>query len=207
MKIPDNNIQDYIGTNFSVYKREDGGTIIKYNTSGDIIENNEMYSKVMLGKCETCNPFYKNSFDGFSYDTVLVVGLGLGLIPYELSEVNGCSKIDVLEIDQEIIDYTISSGHLNSNINLIQGDIYNYTTKETYDLIIIDTIWYEHEMSNEVYELLKNRLLPNINTGGALYIPVLNKFFYKQLDIFLFFPYIGNMYDYIIGHTGSGLNE
>jgi hypothetical protein len=179
MKIPDNNIQDYIGTNFSVYKREDGGTIIKYNTSGDIIENNEMYSKVMLGKCETCNPFYKNSFDGFSYDTVLVVGLGLGLIPYELSEVNGCSKIDVLEIDQEIIDYTISSGHLNSNINLIQGDIYNYTTKETYDLIIIDTIWYEHEMSNEVYELLKNRLLPNINTGGVLYIPVLNKFFYK----------------------------
>ena len=106
MKILDSTIQDYTGTNFSVYKREEGETIIKYNTSGDIIENNEMYSKVMLGKCETCNPFFKNSFDGFSYDTVLVVGLGLGLIPYELSEVNGCSKIDVLEIDQEIIDYT-----------------------------------------------------------------------------------------------------
>ena len=176
MKIPDNNIQDYVGTNFSVYKREEGETIIKYNTSGDIIENNEMYSKVMLGKCETCNPFYKNSFDGFSYDKVLVVGLGLGLVPYELSEVNGCSKIDVLEIDQEIIDYTISSGHLNSDINLIQGDIYNYTTTETYDLIIIDTIWYAHEMSNEDCELLKSRLLPNINTGGALYFPIKEKF-------------------------------
>ena len=176
MKIPDNNIQDYVGTNFSVYKREEGETIIKYNTSGDIIENNEMYSKVMLGKCETCNPFYKNSFDGFTYDKVLVVGLGLGLVPYELSEVNGCSKIDVLEIDQEIIDYTISSGHLNSDINLIQGDIYNYTTTETYDLIIIDTIWYAHEMSNEDCELLKSRLLPNINTGGALYFPIKEKF-------------------------------
>ena len=176
MKIPDNNIQDYVGTNFSVYKREEGETIIKYNTSGDIIENNEMYSKVMLGKCETCNPFYKNSFEGFTYDTVLVVGLGLGLVPYELSEVNGCSKIDVLEIDQEIIDYTISSGHLNSDINLIQGDIYNYTTTETYDLIIIDTIWYAHEMSNEDCELLKSRLLPNINTGGALYFPIKEKF-------------------------------
>ena len=176
MKIPDNNIQDYVGTNFSVYKREEGETIIKYNTSGDIIENNEMYSKVMLGKCETCNPFYKNSFDGFSYDKVLVVGLGLGLVPYELSEVNGCSKIDVLEIDQEIIDYTILSGHLNSDINLIQGDIYNYTTTETYDLIIIDTIWYAHEMSNEDCELLKSRLLPNINTGGALYFPIKEKF-------------------------------
>jgi hypothetical protein len=179
MKILDSTIQDYTGTNFSVYKREEGETIIKYNTSGDIIENNEMYSKVMLGKCETCNPFYKNSFNGFSYDTVLVVGLGLGLVPQELSEVNKCSKIDVLEIDQEIIDYTISSGHLNSDINLIQGDIYNYTTIETYDLIIIDTIWYEHEMTDENYELLENRLLPNINTGGALYVPIKNKWLVK----------------------------
>ena len=179
MKILDSTIQDYTGTNFSVYKREEGETIIKYNTSGDIIENNEMYSKVMLGKCETCNPFYKNSFNGFSYDKVLVVGLGLGLVPYELSEVNGCSKIDVLEIDQEIIDYTISSGHLNSDINLIQGDIYNYTTIETYDLIIIDTIWYEHEMTDEDYGLLKSRLLPNINTGGALYVPIKNQFLVK----------------------------
>ena len=179
MKILDSTIQDYTGTNFSVYKREEGETIIKYNTSGDIIENNEMYSKVMLGKCETCNPFFKNSFNGFSYDTVLIVGLGLGLVPQELSEVNKCSKIDVLEIDQEIIDYTISSGHLNSDINLIQGDIYNYTTIETYDLIIIDTIWYEHEMTDENYELLENRLLPNINTGGALYVPIKNKWLVK----------------------------
>ena len=179
MKILDNTIQDYTGTNFSVYKREEGETIIKYNTSGDIIENNEMYSKVMLGKCETCNPFFKNSFNGFSYDTVLIVGLGLGLVPQELSEVNKCSKIDVLEIDQEMIDYTISSGHLNSDINLIQGDIYNYTTTETYDLIIIDTIWYEHEMTDEDYGLLESRLLPNINTGGALYVPIKNKFLVK----------------------------
>ena len=179
MKILDSTIQDYTGTNFSVYKREEGETIIKYNTSGDIIENNEMYSKVMLGKCETCNPFFKNSFNGFSYDTVLIVGLGLGLVPQELSEVNKCSKIDVLEIDQEMIDYTISSGHLNSDINLIQGDIYNYTTTETYDLIIIDTIWYEHEMTDEDYGLLKSRLLPNINTGGALYVPIKNQFLVK----------------------------
>ena len=179
MKILDSNIQDYIGTNFSVYKREDGVAIIEFNSTGFIVDNSEMYSEILLGKCETCNPFYKNSFNGFSYDSVLVVGLGLGLVPQELSEVNKCSKIDVLEIDQEIIDYIISSGHLNSDINLIQGDIYNYTTTETYDLIIIDTIWHEHEMSDEVYDLLVSRLLPNINTGGALYVPIKNKFLLK----------------------------
>jgi len=179
MKILDSTIQDYTGTNFSVYKMEEGETIMKYTTSGDILTNHEMYSKIMLGKCGTCNPFFKDSLNGFSYDTVLVVGLGLGLVPQELSEVNGCSKIDVLEIDQEIIDYTISSGHLNSDINLIQGDIYSYTTTETYDLIIIDTIWYEHQMTDEDYELLKSRLLPYINTGGALYVPIKNKWLVK----------------------------
>ena len=179
MKILDSNIQDYVGTNFSVYRREEGVAIIEFNSTGFFVDNSEMYSEVLLGKCETCNPFFKNSFNGFSYDSVLVVGLGLGLIPQELSEVNKCSKIDVLEIDQEIIDYIISSGHLNSDINLIQGDIYNYTTTETYDLIIIDTIWHEHEMSDEVYDLLVSRLLPNINTGGALYVPIKNKFLLK----------------------------
>ena len=41
-----------------------------------------------------------------------------------------CSKIDVIEINQEVIDYTLTSGHLDNNINLIQGDIFNYTTSE-----------------------------------------------------------------------------
>ena len=139
MKIPDNNIQDYIGTNFSVYKREDGGTIIKYNTSGDIIENNEMYSKVMLGKCETCNPFYKNSFDGFSYDTVLVVGLGLGLIPYELSEVNDLiQKIDGFDT----LDI-IPAGPVPPNAPQLLSNgrlpLFVEQAKQDYDLIIIDS--------------------------------------------------------------------
>ena len=111
---------------------------------------------------------------------MLVVGLGLGLVPQELSEVNKCSKIDVLEIDQEIIDYIISSGHLNSDINLIQGDIYNYTTTETYDLIIIDTIWKKEEMTEEQYQLLVSKFYnTNLNEGGALYVPVLHKWLIK----------------------------
>ena len=164
MKIPDNNIQDYIGTNFSVYKREEGETIIEFNETGDIIENNEMYSKVMLGKCGTCNPFYKNSFEGF------------GLIPQTLSEVNKCSKIDVVEIDQEIIDYNISSGHLNSDIVIIKSNIFEYITDEKYDLIIIDTIWDDNEMSEEQVQTLTSKFLTkNLNTGGVLYIPIKNK--------------------------------
>ena len=179
MKILDSNIQDYVGTNFSVYKREGGETIMEFSETSNIIENNEMYSKVLLGECGTCNSFFKNSFKGFTYDKVLIAGLGFGLIPQTLSEVNNCSKIDVVEIDEEIIDYNISSGHLNSDIVIIKSDIFEYITNEKYDLIIIDTIWDESEMTDEDYGLLESRLLPNINTGGALYVPIKNKWLVK----------------------------
>lgn len=149
---------------------------MEFSETGDIIENNEMYSKVMLGKCGTCNPFYKNSFEGFTYDKVLIAGLGFGLIPQTLSEVNKCSKIDVVEIDQEIIDYNISSGHLNSDIGIIKSDIFEYITDEKYDLIIIDTIWYENKMSEEQVQTLTSKFLTkNLNIGGVLYIPIKNK--------------------------------
>ena len=176
MKILDSNIQDYVGTNFSVYKREGGETIMEFSETSNIIENNEMYSKVLLGECGTCNPFFKNSFEGFTYDKVLIAGLGFGLIPQTLSEVNNCSKIDVVEIDQEIIDYNISSGHLNSDIVIIKSDIFEYITNGKYDLIIIDTIWDENEMSEEQVQALTSKFLTtNLNTGGALYIPIKNK--------------------------------
>ena len=176
MKILDGNIQDYAGTNFSVYKREGGETIMEFSETSNIIENNEMYSKVLLGECGTCNSFYKNSFKGFTYDKVLIAGLGFGLIPQTLSEVNNCSKIDVIEIDREVIDYNISSGHLNDNIVIIKSDIFEYITNEKYDLIIIDTIWDENEMSEEQVQTLTSKFLTtNLNTGGVLYIPIKNK--------------------------------
>ena len=178
MKFIDSNLQDYIGTNFSVSKDTRGITIMTF-LNGVSLFNKTNYAKIMLGQCTDCDFVYKGFFEGFTYDTVLVVGLGLGLIPQTLSEVNKCSKVDVLEIDQEIIDYTISSGHLNNDINIIHGDIYTYTTTEMYDLIIVDTIWDEREMSDSRCDMLQNRLLPNVNTGGAFYVPMKDKFIVK----------------------------
>jgi hypothetical protein len=179
MKFTDSNLQDYNGTDFSVYKTTEGVTIMKF-ANGEFVENEEIYSDIILGKCEYCTPFYKNSFEGFTYDSVLIAGLGFGLLPNELSEVNNCSKIDVVEINQEVIDYNTSSGHLNPNINLIQGDIFTYSTPDKYDLIIVDTIWYEEDMSEEQYQtLVSNFYDTNLNIGGALYIPITRKWLVK----------------------------
>tara|TARA_R110000803_G_scaffold123600_2_gene191520 strand:- start:222 stop:758 length:537 start_codon:yes stop_codon:yes gene_type:complete len=175
MKITDSDLKEYTGTEFNVYKDSEGVTFMEFS-NGKWIDNREVYASVFLGKCDSCSDFFKDSFKDFTYDSVLMAGLGFGLIPYELSEVNTCSKIDVVEISQEVIDYNIDSGHLNSSINIIKGDIFEYTTLEKYDLIIVDTIWEESEMTEVQYQDLVSRFhSTNLNEGGALYVPVLHK--------------------------------
>jgi hypothetical protein len=179
MKIIDTDLKDYSGSEFNVYKDSEGITFIKFS-NGQWIDNRDTYASVFLGKCDSCTGFFKDSFKDFTYDSVLVAGLGFGLIPHELSEVNKCSKIDVVEISQEVIDYNVSSGHLNPIINIIKGDIFTYTTTEKYDLIIIDTIWEKEEMTEEQYQLLVSKFYnTNLNEAGALYVPVLHKWLIK----------------------------
>ena len=175
MKFIDSDLQDYTGKNFSVLKNSNGITEMIFS-NGVSLYNKSNYVRIMLGQCTDCDYLYKGFFEGFTYDKVLIAGLGFGLIPQTLSEVNNCSKIDVVEIDQEIIDYNISSGHLNSDIVIIKSDIFEYITNEKYDLIIIDTIWDENEMSEEQVQTLTSKFLTtNLNIGGALYIPIKNK--------------------------------
>ena len=175
MKFIDSDLQDYTGKNFSVLKNSNGITEMIFS-NGVSLYNKSNYVRIMLGQCTDCDYLYKGFFEGFTYDKVLIAGLGFGLIPQTLSEVNNCSKIDVVEIDQEVIDYNISSGHLNSDIVIIKSDIFEYITNEKYDLIIIDTIWDENEMSEEQVQALTSKFLTtNLNIGGALYIPIKNK--------------------------------
>ena len=68
---------------------------------------------------------------------------------------------------------------LDNNINIIQDDIYNYNTSDLYDLIIIDIIWNSNEMTEVQYQSLETKFLNNLNTGGALYTPVKEKWVIK----------------------------
>tara|TARA_R100001591_G_scaffold59165_1_gene69022 strand:- start:1976 stop:2521 length:546 start_codon:yes stop_codon:yes gene_type:complete len=176
------NIQflDYTGDNFVIKKYEDGTTYLKFN-NGDNMSNHENFSKIMLGKCNTCGKldWFINNFKDFTYSKVLVAGLGLGLIPQDLIINEKCSKVDVVEIDKQLIDYFKNINVLDSKINLIQGDIFEYTTTETYDLIIIDTIFNPESMSDSEYDTLVTKFNDNLSSGGALYAPIIKKWYKK----------------------------
>ena len=180
MKFNNSDLLIYSGSSFNVSLNKNDNIQIEFIPSNNILENKDKYSKLILGKCDTCDAWYKDKFSGFSYDKVLVAGLGLGLIPQDLYTQENCSQVDVVDNNQEVIDWANNSGHLDPNINLINDDIYSYNTSELYDLIIIDTYWSESELTDSQYESLKNKYLNNLNVGGVLYFPVNKKWEVKS---------------------------
>ena len=88
-------------------------------------------------------------YNDFTFDKILIGGLGLGLLPQYAKEVKNCSVIDVIENNQELIDYV---DYLESPINVIKGDALSYTPSKKYDLILIDLWWKEEDITQEIQD-------------------------------------------------------
>ena len=103
-----------------------------------------------------------------SFSSILIIGLGLGVIPYAVQDF--CAVVDVVESQQDVINCVNQLGHLNSNVNLILDNIETYVAEKTYDVIVLD-IWY-----NDITEELSNQMIEKytrfLNNGGFLYIPI-----------------------------------
>lgn len=118
---------------------------------------------------------YAKNLNNRNFSSILFGGLGLGILPYlsqDLSDV-----IDVVEIDNEIINLVNNIGHLDSKVNIIQGDIFNYETVEKYDVILID-IWNKQEYSliQTQTSFLTQKFSTNLNENGMIYHPILEWF-------------------------------
>ena len=169
MKIEESKIKEHSGTSFSVTKT-DGVSKIDFG-NGKLIENADYYGKVFLGDCEDCTKItalYKD----FTFDKILIGGLGLGLLPEYAKSIKNCSVIDVVENNQELIDYI---DYLESPINIIKGDALSYTPSKKYDLILIDLWWEEEDITQEIQDNIKNNYNSHLETGGKIILPVAEK--------------------------------
>jgi hypothetical protein len=102
------------------------------------------------------------------FNSILIVGLGLGVIPYAVQDF--CSVVDVVELQPDVISCVNQLGHLNSKVNLIQGEISAYEPTGKYDVILLD-IWYT-DITEELTDQLIEKYSPHLNAGGFLYIPI-----------------------------------
>jgi tRNA1(Val) A37 N6-methylase TrmN6 len=114
---------------------------------------------------------YAKNIKNLNFSSILFAGLGLGILPFLCQD--STTTIDVVEIDQEIINLTTGIGHLNSNVNIINDDIFNFTPTKTYDVILID-IWSVANLSviNPQVTTLTEKYTSYLNENGLLYFPI-----------------------------------
>lgn len=169
MKIEESKIKEYSGTTFNVNK-VDGVSRITFS-NGDWIENKEYYGNVFLGDCVDCkkiNELYKD----FTFDKILVLGLGLGLLPNYAKHVKECSVVDVVDSNSELISYV---DYLDDSINIIEADAFNYTPTKQYDLILFDLWWNELDVTSDVESNIKERYNSYLNENGKIILPLIPK--------------------------------
>jgi len=147
-------------------------------------ENNKEYcyllnndGKFILSNSNSMLKFYKPYLDEINGET-LFFGLGLGLLILPLLNDPSVTKIDIVEIDTNVIDYVynkkIKPLDINNKITIINQNAFNFTTTNTYDYILID-IWSEKNQSviNDM-NFLKDKFITNLNENGAIRLPLLN---------------------------------
>jgi len=114
--------------------------------------------------------FCHRMFD-FNFNSILIGGLGLGLIPYYLENYKSISTIDVIEINQDVINTAIQLNHLK-NTNILLGDVYSQIVKKKYDLILLDLWWLPEELNETNRMNLIHKYERNLTQTGKLYIPI-----------------------------------
>jgi len=173
MKIQENKIQEHNTSSFNV-KKVDGVSILKFSDE-NFLSNIEDYATIMLGDCTNCEKI-KELYKDFTYDKVLVLGLGLGLLPETLKIEKGCSVVDVIENNQELIDYV---DFIDNSINVIKHDAFTYTPSSKYDFILVDLWWGNEDITQEIIDNIENNYKPYLENNGKILIPILYKSFKK----------------------------
>ena len=107
-----------------------------------------------------------------NFDSILISGLGIGIVPLICQKTTNI--IDVVEVDEEIIDFVSGLNHLQSNVNIINGDINYFTPTRQYDVIIFDH-WGVSALESEK-ENLTSIYQEYLNPNGILTFPIIEQF-------------------------------
>ena len=159
------NIQDFSGNSFSIIKE---GVHVRFTkkTEGEYggSYNDGNYVSVLT-----------KSIANLEFDSVLMSGLGIGVLAEWCAKDKGASVVDVVEIDSYLVAAVQDMNYLNPIVNVIEGNIYTYTPTKTYDIIIFDHWFFPDKDYTSQKESLTSHFLPHLNTGGLIFYAVNNE--------------------------------
>ena len=108
-------------------------------------------------------------YNNVAWKDILYLGLYLGNVPDYIYKNKSVDSLDVIESDQEIINYVT---WIDSNINVIQHDEWSYTTSKQYDIIICDLWAMPRDITQDQKTSLLNNYTNNLKSGGKIIIPI-----------------------------------
>jgi len=176
----ENNISAHTGTNFVVEKltRKDENmedyTISRFKYVQDVLHckfNHEIPAKLFAGDGAECCGWDVTAaqYNDVTWGDILYLGLYLGKTPDYIYKNKSVTSLDVIEDDQEIIDYVT---WIDNNITVIQGDEWTYTTSKKYDIIICDLWAMPSDITQAHKTSLLNNYTNNLKSGGKIIIPI-----------------------------------
>lgn len=161
MKVIDVDInQNFSIGNITIGKREGKDIIFLSIDNEYYMENNDVYIKNFFHKLKELN-----------FNSILICGLGLGLLPYHCKKNLKIESIDVIEINSNLITLINQLAYLDG-ISLICDNALEFTSNKRYDLIVGDIWWNINDnFENEKNKFISN-YLNNLNSNGKIYIPI-----------------------------------
>ena len=123
---------------------------------------------------------------------VLLVGLGGGAIPKFIQKQFPAIRIDIVEIDPDVVttcqEWFQFKGTPNTRVYVIDGRLYMKRAKAQYDVILLDAYAADripfHMTTLEFVQLVKGRLKPGGVVASNLWEHVVNRFYYAELRTF-----------------------
>lgn len=166
-KMFDNQISGVLGK-LLLEPIEIGGYKLEVSESKNYLNLYNTEGKLMLDDLSSYITGFTPELLDKEFNSILVGGLGLGLIPFVTQDF--CEIVDVIENNINIIDINKELNALDSKVNIIQDDIFTFQPTKMYDVIVMD-IWYT-PISEDIVNSLNLIYSPFLNEGGFLYYPI-----------------------------------
>jgi len=166
-KMYDNQISGVLGK-LPLETIEIGGYKLEVSDSKNYLNLYNKDNKLISDDLSTYITWFTPELLDKQFNSILVGGLGLGLIPFVVQDF--CEVIDIIEKDKNIIDINKELNTLDSKVNIIQDDIFTFQPAKMYDVIVMD-IWYT-QISEDIVNSLNLIYSPFLNEGGFLYYPI-----------------------------------
>ena len=132
------------------------------------LSNSNVYP-IQYSNIEYINGFAQKVKEIPNGSNVLVLGLGLGLIPYYLKD--KC-QVEIVEIDLDLINIIRDQNYLPTDMLVYHYDAYNFEIDKVYDWVVVDIFW-DIDSDFEVnYSRLKNQYSNKVINTQNIYFPI-----------------------------------